>query len=438
MAEVEKFNDDGVMMLLKHSDRQLKNDSNKDIIESKKDLNYSIAMDTNGLTPREYYKEIVGSSYLYGRGTKREKEAVTACSWVVTLPKEISDYTQVGKDEIKILNEAEEKAFFQGAFDFVYKRYPGCVFYSKVHYDEGGQPHIHIYFVPKLELDHEQVKYKTTNTHKAVKTSSGRYLFEYRFKLEDGKKVPLKNYAKMSDYYDYKISGADVLNKAELQHFHQDFATYLRDNNLPGANLVYTGKTGNKNISVKALKEFTKATNIKLDELKVQPLEAEKLREILEQTNLSEAEKLAVETINKDAIIEHLKTETYNKETLIESLKEELTTKVKTFDRSDEIANKNEQIRDLSQTVSEQSQELAKATELNSELLKKIAEMEQTIEATQGELGRAQARLEELEKQNTVEVSQPQGWGQKTASWGDKSQAGWGTKTTSIEEEKTW
>ena len=72
MAEVEKFNDDGVMMLLKHSDRQLKNDSNKDIIESKKGLNYSIAMDTNGLTPREYYKEIVGSSYLYGRGTERE------------------------------------------------------------------------------------------------------------------------------------------------------------------------------------------------------------------------------------------------------------------------------------------------------------------------------------------------------------------------------
>ena len=58
MAELEKFTDDGVMMLLKHSDRQLKNDSNKDIVEEKKDLNYSISMERNGLSPREYYKQI--------------------------------------------------------------------------------------------------------------------------------------------------------------------------------------------------------------------------------------------------------------------------------------------------------------------------------------------------------------------------------------------
>ena len=58
MAELEKFTDDGVMMLLKHSDRQLKNDSNKDIVEDKKDLNYSIGMERKGLSPREFYKKI--------------------------------------------------------------------------------------------------------------------------------------------------------------------------------------------------------------------------------------------------------------------------------------------------------------------------------------------------------------------------------------------
>ena len=58
MAEVEKFNDSSVLMLLKHAERHLKNDSNKDIIEKKSDLNYSILIDRNGLTPRQFYKKI--------------------------------------------------------------------------------------------------------------------------------------------------------------------------------------------------------------------------------------------------------------------------------------------------------------------------------------------------------------------------------------------
>ena len=112
------------------------------------------------------------------------------------------------------------------------------------------------------------------------------------------------------------------------------------------------------------------------------------------------------------------------------------------MDRSEEISHKkDEQIRDLTHTISEKDQELSRAADRNAELEKKLAEMEKTIEAKQGELERAQSRVEELEKQKTVEVSQTdstQGWGQSTSSWGDRSQSGWGTKTTSIEEEKTW
>ena len=37
MADVEKFTDDGVDMLLKHSERQIKNDANKDIVKNKQD-----------------------------------------------------------------------------------------------------------------------------------------------------------------------------------------------------------------------------------------------------------------------------------------------------------------------------------------------------------------------------------------------------------------
>lgn len=309
MAQIEKFHNKDILMLLKHSERQLKNDSNKQINESKKELNYSIPIDTNNLSPRDYYRQLIDDSYLYGRGTKRETEAITACSWIITLPKEISDYSNIKQDACIRLNPTDEEAFFQGAFDFVSERYPGCVFFNKVHYDEGGQPHIHIYFVPRLELDHQQVHYKTTKTHKAVKTASGRYQYEYNFKFENGEKIPLKNYAKISDHYNYKISGADILNKAELKHFHNDFATYLHQKGLPGADYVYTNKTGEKNLSVKALKEFTKATGVTIDELEQHPIEQTKLTELLQTAQMKPIERQIIQSINKDTIIKDLHTE---------------------------------------------------------------------------------------------------------------------------------
>lgn len=433
MAELEKFTDDGVMMLLKHSDRQLKNDSNKDIVEDKKDLNYSIGMDRNGLSPREYYKQIKDSSYLYGRGSQREAETVTCCSWVVTLPKSVSDYSTVEKDEIKVLNPEAERAFFEGVNQFVSDRY-GTVFYNRVHYDEGGQPHIHIYFVPQTKLDHDLVHYKTAKTHEAFKTESGRYEFKYRFKLENGERIPLKNYAKMSDYYDTKISGADVLNKAELQHFHGDLAEYLRKNNLPGADSIYSGKTDGKNVSVKSLKEFTKATGITIEELREHPLSKDELAKLFDKTELKPSDRRAIEAINSEATIEKLQTQIHEYEAE--------KAKSVSLDRSEELARKDEQIRDLSHTIYEKNQELSQAADRTQELERKLAEMEKSIEAKQAELERAKARVEELEKEKTIEASQSektQGWGQTTtSSWGDKSQSGWGTKSTSIEEEKTW
>ena len=116
--------------------------------------------------------------------------------------------------------------------------------------------------------------------------------------------------------------------------------------------------------------------------------------------------------------------------------------KAVSLDRSEELARKDEQIRDLSHTIYEKNQELSQAADRTQELERKLAEMEKSIEAKQAELERAKARVEELEKEKTIEASQSektQGWGQTTtSSWGDKSQSGWGTKSTSIEEEKTW
>lgn len=400
MAALEKFTDASVMMLLKHCERQLKNDSNKEIVTEKKDLNYSFDIERGGLSPKQFYKSIKDNSYLYGRGTKREAEAITCCSWVITLPKAVSDYSSIEKDDVKVLNPEEEKSFFEGVFKFVSDRY-GTVFYNRIHYDEGGQPHIHIYFIPQTKLDHDLVHYKTTKTHHAVKTESGRYEYTYRFKMENGEKIPLKNYAKMSDYYDTKISGADVLNKAELQHFHSDLSEYLKKHNIPGANAISSGRTAGKNVCIKALKSFTKATGITLDYLQENPFTIEDLSILLDNANLTSSERKTIKTINSEALIEKLQFMTHQYE-----------------------------------------YELQKTNTSYIELEKKYEEITAVLENTRSELEITKTQLEELEKQKSYEIIQQQdnsqGWGTNSAEWGEKTQSDWGRNITSADKEYKW
>lgn len=126
---------------------------------------------------------------------------------MVTAPKEICG------------DRDKEQAFFKGVYDFVLNRYGSeNIINNSVHYDEAGEPHIHIIFCPVTNLDHDRVQFITIKTKEAVRLESGRYEFGYRFKLdEDGQRIHLKNYSRMSDYYDEKISANDVLNKIELK-----------------------------------------------------------------------------------------------------------------------------------------------------------------------------------------------------------------------------
>jgi hypothetical protein len=270
MAEVEKYTSEAVIVLMKHNNRQLKNDSNTDIKEDRSLLNYSIQLDHGKLSDKEYFEKILDETYIYGRGSSREEDAITAFSWVITLPKEISDYSDIDKSVVDYIDYDEENLFFKSAIDFVSHRYGSeNVIHNQIHYDEAGQPHIHIYIVPRKELDHDLVHYKTLKTKEVIQTDSGRWEFNTRFKLDkNGERIVVKNYAKISDYYDTKLSCKEIINSVELKHFHPDFAAYLRDNNLPGANGVHTGITGGKNISVNAMKEFTRTTGLTIDEAK--------------------------------------------------------------------------------------------------------------------------------------------------------------------------
>lgn len=425
MASTKKFTHSAMSDQNGHVDREHDQPSNTDIDPERTHLNYSFPMSHDGIKPYQYYKQRIGEVYMYGRGSRREKEAVTGCGWIVTLPKEI-----YGDSE-------KEKAFFKGVYEFIENRYgKENIINNSVHYDEGGLPHIHVIFSPVTKLDHEVVQYKTKRTNQAVKLESGRYEYKYIHVDKNGRPVDeknpdtwvkLNNYARMSDYYDEKVDCNSVLNKIELRNFHPDLQKYLTENGIEGK--VVTGKTGT-NFTVKELKEFTAKTGLHLDEVKEM---------------MQDDKSLLQSFVEKDARVVQLEEAVHQKDAVIEALKEEILSRDKTIDRmdrSEEISHKkDEQIRDLTHTISEKNKELARATDRNAELEKKLAEMEKTIEAKQGELERAQSRVEELEKQKTVEVSQTdrtQGWGQSTSSWGDRSQSGWGTKTTSIEEEKTW
>lgn len=269
------------MTLLKHDLRKLKNDSNADIDAQWSNLNYAISCNTEGVTDLQYYKKIVRESYVYGRGSQREADAVTCCSWVVTLPKEISDYGTISKERPLRINPEKETAFFQGVYDFIQDRYATC-FHAVIHYDEAGQPHGHFFLVPRVAIDHELIRNKTQKTHIAEKLPSGRW--QYKVKLckdSQGNVIPLPNYAKASDSYEWKISAADVFCKVELQNWHKDLSDFLRNRQIPGADYVCNGKTAGKNISVKSMKELKTVTGLSIEELKELQLNRDQLQKII-------------------------------------------------------------------------------------------------------------------------------------------------------------
>jgi hypothetical protein len=441
MAEVEKFTG-GVMMLEKHYDRLLKNDSNKDIDPDKSHLNYSIPMDHGGLSPNEYYQKLVGDRYVYGRGTKREEKAITACAWVITAPAEIAD------DQEKV------KAFLHGCYDFCANRYhPENIIHNSCHFDEGGRPHIHILFCPSTSLDPDRLHYSTQKVAKPVRLESGRYEYSYRFKLDkNGERIPLKNYSKMADYYDEKISAADVLNKFELQHFHGDLQTYLDEHGIEGQ--VLNGATSGGNISVKSLKEFTQCTGLTIDDLKENPLPREELENKLEDTKISHADRKTIELINQTALTTQLEKSVKEKDTLISNLNEKLDKALLENREKDSLQSKDtERLSDYKSALADKDLQLSLSLSENQELKSQITDIESRndvlrnqlqlvedkLKSQQEELKKAHEKIADLEsKQRSIEEIKSQ---QPTREWGNTSEwgksSGWGNRDNTREETKS-
>ena len=79
MASIQKYTNDAVRNMIRHNTREIIGNSNTDIDSSKTPLNYSFAMPTHGgKSDYKYYKELIDSRYIYGRGTSRESGTITA------------------------------------------------------------------------------------------------------------------------------------------------------------------------------------------------------------------------------------------------------------------------------------------------------------------------------------------------------------------------
>jgi hypothetical protein len=137
----EKFHRTEVAEILQHNTRGIDRPdthkhSNENIDRLRTHLNYDLKV-RDGLTAYQYYQSLIGEieDKTKARGGKAiRKDAVTYCSWVVTVP--------------ETLPKEKYKDFFKGVYKFFAERYgEKNIVNADVHKDEVTD-HIHLGFVP--------------------------------------------------------------------------------------------------------------------------------------------------------------------------------------------------------------------------------------------------------------------------------------------------
>lgn len=201
MAHVQKNTSGSVGGLAIHFERKTINHSNKDIDVERSHLNENLIDDNSDMVTR--YQERLSEVYCLKRA-----DVKSLATWVVTLPEELKNKTH-----------EEQRSFFSETKNFLDNRYGEKNNVAAiVHYDE-TTPHLHYAFIPVV--------------------------FDEKKQRE-------------------KVSAKEVLNRKDLQSFHQDLDKYLKIK-VP----VYEkGILNNETLPFKDVKEIKKAkeTIKKLDE----------------------------------------------------------------------------------------------------------------------------------------------------------------------------
>lgn len=139
-----KYGKAAVGSILMHSDRGINGPdthehSNESIDRSRTHLNYDLK-DRGGLTAYAYYKERIekiAEETKQRTGKSIRKDAVTLCSWAVTVPKD--------------LPEDKHADFFNAVYKWFSERYgEDNIVTAAVHMDE-TTPHMHLQFTPIIE-----------------------------------------------------------------------------------------------------------------------------------------------------------------------------------------------------------------------------------------------------------------------------------------------
>jgi plasmid recombination enzyme len=235
MAANQKFSMQAVYNQLKHVSREIKYPKNIDIDKSRTHLNYSLHPNRN-MTELEYLKKRLSEIHIHS-----DRQDINYMSgWVITKPKDLSD--------------EYEEIFFKACYEFLIKRYGGeqNVVSADVHKDESGEPHLHFCFIPVTDYEPNENLVKIVNYFKknpdANNTKAAAELGISR------KTVRRYRNCTDKDIKFEKLSAKSVINKADLQSFHQDLQRYLDKHKIPAK--VYTGitKAQGGNMTVEQLK----------------------------------------------------------------------------------------------------------------------------------------------------------------------------------------
>lgn len=249
MASVEKFIHGAVVNQLRHCNREIGNDKNKDIDSDRTYLNMSLTP-KRGMSEYEYYKQRKSELYCHGRSDLK-----TMAGWIVTAPKELGELWLDGKTpDLETLKRIQD--FFERTAEFLTKRYGiENVISITTHFDEG-----------KMEkcVDRWGEYIKDENGKIKTELVLGRPHLHFNF-------IPVVADNNPKHIQTEKICANDRLNKIELQHFHTDLA---KATNCP---YVINGATKcqGRNYTVAELKERYEINK-----------ELERLREIERKYNI--------------------------------------------------------------------------------------------------------------------------------------------------------
>lgn len=284
MAQLSKIKTN-LTYQLRHNARETANPSNKEIDPERSGENYYLTPESHGRTAaecKEYYEKRLSEIYRVD-----SSRLVTACSWVVTAPKD--------------LDPSQEREFFEASYRFITEICGGedaCI-QAVVHCDEKirgpdggfayGANHMHLVFIPEvankkfitkqdkfkagikeavdkydLPLDKIIVQdlYRVVNRYEDS-TSKNRERDAIRsfssilhLKRDDARWVFTRCRRLESERYEKRACYDDLITRQFLLSFHPRFQKHIESSGLHCT--VHSGVTGGRSRSVEELKRETK------------------------------------------------------------------------------------------------------------------------------------------------------------------------------------